>query len=288
MLKASARFLKTEPEVLDELEALAFDRAFRGAFRKARRSNRERVGSLLRERAGLDTDPAAVDAARAALQAKGACGPVSIARWDGRHLPYADGVVNLIGRVYDVGSHYFRRLQVGFTQGYAAVMVDFHGSTGYGQDFTDSIRGDWGGKPLEDLQKGLAAALERYPWIDGERKCALGASYGGYMVNWIAGNWPDRFRCLVNHDGVFDQRSMYYTTEELWFEEKEHGGLPHDARDKLLALAAMEGPVDPREYDGDTYYFFGDEDEMRLVMELSAAEVEPEGLVVWMDAAMSA
>ncbi len=84
--------------------------------------------------------------------------------------------------------------------------IDFHGSTGYGQAFTDAIRKDWGGKPLVDLQKGLAAALERYPWIDGGRACALGASYGGFMINWIAGNWPDGFRCLVNHDGIFDQR----------------------------------------------------------------------------------
>ncbi len=84
-------------------------------------------------------------------------------------------------------------------------MIDFHGSTGYGQAFTDSIRGDWGGKPFEDLKHGLDAALQAYPWMDGDRVAALGASYGGYMVNWIAGNWPDRFRCLVNHDGILDR-----------------------------------------------------------------------------------
>jgi dipeptidyl aminopeptidase/acylaminoacyl peptidase len=112
--------------------------------------------------------------------------------------------------------------------GYAVVFVDFHGSTGYGQAFTDSISGDWGGKPLEDLQKGLAAALGQYDWLDGDRACALGASYGGYMINWIAGNWPDRFRCLVNHAGLFDHRSMYYSTEELWFPEWDHGGPYHD------------------------------------------------------------
>jgi dipeptidyl aminopeptidase/acylaminoacyl peptidase len=120
--------------------------------------------------------------------------------------------------------HYRWNPQTYTGAGYGAVMVDFHGSTGYGQDFTDSISGDWGGKPLEDLQKGLAAALERYPWLDGDRVCALGASYGGYMINWIAGNWPEPFRCLVNHDGVFDNRMMYFTTEELWFPEWEHGG----------------------------------------------------------------
>ena len=108
--------------------------------------------------------------------------------------------------------------------GYGVVMIDFHGSPGYGQAFTDSISRDWGGKPLVDLQKGLAAALQKYPWLDGERACALGASYGGFMMNWIEGNWPDRFRCIVNHDGLFDQRMMYYSTEELWFPEWEFGG----------------------------------------------------------------
>ena len=108
--------------------------------------------------------------------------------------------------------------------GYAIVMIDFHGSPGYGQAFTDSISRDWGGKPLVDLQKGLAAAMEQFPWLDGDRACALGASYGGFMMNWIEGNWPDRFRCIVNHDGVFDQRMMYYSTEELWFPEWELGG----------------------------------------------------------------
>ena len=108
--------------------------------------------------------------------------------------------------------------------GYAVVMIDFHGSPGYGQAFTDSISRDWGGKPLVDLQKGLAAALEQFPWLDGERICALGGSYGGFMVNWIEGNWPERFRCVVDHDGLFDQRMMYYSTEELWFPEWEFGG----------------------------------------------------------------
>jgi len=108
--------------------------------------------------------------------------------------------------------------------GYGVVFIDFHGSPGYGQAFTDSISRDWGGKPLEDLQKGLAAAVVKYPWLDGERACSLGPSYGGFMQNWIAGNWPDRFRCIVNHDGIFDQRAMAYSTEELWFTEWEQGG----------------------------------------------------------------
>ena len=108
--------------------------------------------------------------------------------------------------------------------GYAVVFIDFHGSTGYGQAFTDSISGDWGGKPLEDLRAGLAAAFARYPWLDQDRVCALGASYGGYMINWLAGNWHEPFRCLINHSGLFDLESMYYSTEELWFPEWEFGG----------------------------------------------------------------
>ncbi len=122
--------------------------------------------------------------------------------------------------------HYRWNPQTYAGRGYAVAMVDFHGSMGYGQAFLESISGDWGGKPLEDLKKGLAAALEKYPWMDGERVCALGASYGGYMVNWIAGNWPDRFRCLVSHDGNLDERVAYFDTEELWFPEWEHGGTP--------------------------------------------------------------
>ncbi|MEJ2602428.1 MAG: S9 family peptidase [Gammaproteobacteria bacterium] len=120
--------------------------------------------------------------------------------------------------------HYRWNPQIYAAAGYATIFIDFHGSTGYGQAFSDSIKGDWGGKPLVDLQRGLSAALDAYPWLDGEHVCALGASYGGYMVNWIAGNWPERFRCLVNHDGAFDLRMMYFATEELWFPEYELGG----------------------------------------------------------------
>ena len=110
------------------------------------------------------------------------------------------------------------------SQGYAVISVDFHGSAGYGQEFMDAINQDWGGKPLIDLQKGLEAALTLDPQIDGNRACAMGASYGGYMINWIAGNWPDRFDCLVQHDGLFDMRSFYYSTEELWFPRWDFGG----------------------------------------------------------------
>jgi dipeptidyl aminopeptidase/acylaminoacyl peptidase len=125
---------------------------------------------------------------------------------------------------FDNHFHYRWNLEVYAGAGYGVVAIDFHGSTGYGQAFTDSIRKDWGGKPFVDLQLGLAAAVASRPWLDGDRACALGASYGGFMTNWIAGNWPDRFRCIVTHDGTFEQRMMYYATEELWFPEWEMGG----------------------------------------------------------------
>ena len=117
-------------------------------------------------------------------------------------------------------------------QGYAVVMIDFHGSTGYGQAFTDAISQHWGDRPLEDLQKGWAAAQQQYGFLDGANACALGASYGGYMVYWMAGNWhtpkSGAWKCLVDHDGVFDNRIMGYATEELWFSEWENGGTPYD------------------------------------------------------------
>ena len=108
--------------------------------------------------------------------------------------------------------------------GFGAVSVDFHGSVGYGQAFTDAINKDWGGRPLTDLKLGLAAATAKFAWLDADNVCAAGGSYGGYLMNWIAGNWPDRFKCLVSHDGVFDTRAMAYVTDELWFDEWEHGG----------------------------------------------------------------
>jgi dipeptidyl aminopeptidase/acylaminoacyl peptidase len=120
--------------------------------------------------------------------------------------------------------------------GYAAVTVDFHGSSGYGQAFTDAINHDWGGAPLQDLRLGIAAAARTNPLVDPHNACALGGSYGGYMVNWIAGNWSDGFKCLVSHDGVFDIRAMSYETEELWFTEWEFGGPPYEP----AAAAIME------------------------------------------------
>ncbi|MFI5167520.1 MAG: prolyl oligopeptidase family serine peptidase [Thermoanaerobaculales bacterium] len=121
--------------------------------------------------------------------------------------------------------HYRWNAQAYAGAGYAVVMVDFHGSTSYGQAFTDAINDDWGGAPFEDLMKGLDFALAKYPFLDKERMGALGASYGGYMINWVAGH-TGRFKCLVCHDGDFDERMGYFDTEELWFNEWEHKGLP--------------------------------------------------------------
>jgi dipeptidyl aminopeptidase/acylaminoacyl peptidase len=113
--------------------------------------------------------------------------------------------------------------------GYVVIMINFHGSTGYGQKFIDAINGDWGGAPFEDLMKGLDYAEDHYSFIDKTRECALGASYGGYMANWILGH-TDRFKCIVSHDGMFNAESAWGTTEELWFNNWEFKGTPYDNR----------------------------------------------------------
>jgi dipeptidyl aminopeptidase/acylaminoacyl peptidase len=114
--------------------------------------------------------------------------------------------------------------------GYVVIMINFHGSTGYGQKFIDAINGDWGGAPFEDLMKGLDYAEQTYPFIDKNRECALGASYGGYMINWIEGH-TDRFKCLVSHDGMFNAEAAWGSTEELWFNDWEFKGTPYDNRE---------------------------------------------------------
>ncbi len=113
------------------------------------------------------------------------------------------------------------------TGSYVVVMVNPHGSTGYGQAFTDGVNGDWGGKPYVDLMKGLDYVEQTYPFIDKTREAALGASYGGYMIDWILGH-TDRFKCLVSHDGMFNTVAAYGSTEELWFNEWEFKGTPWD------------------------------------------------------------
>ena len=114
--------------------------------------------------------------------------------------------------------------------GYVVVMINFHGSTGYGQKFIDAINGDWGGAPFEDLMKGLDEAERTYPFIDKDRECALGASFGGYMANWILGH-SNRFKCIVSHDGSFNNESAWGTTEELWFDEWEFKGALYNNRE---------------------------------------------------------
>ena len=109
--------------------------------------------------------------------------------------------------------------------GYVVVMINPRGSTGYGQKFIDEINGDWGGKPYVDLMRGLDYVEKTYPYIDKDRECALGASYGGYMINWLLGH-TTRFKCLVAHDGMFNTVSSFGTTEELWFHTWEFKGTP--------------------------------------------------------------
>lgn len=126
--------------------------------------------------------------------------------------------------------HYRWNAQMFASRGYVVLMVNPRGSTGYGQKFTDEISKDWGGKAYVDLMNGLDYALKNYPFMDSTRVAAAGASYGGYMMNWI-GSHTGRFRCIVSHDGVFNPKSMYGTTEELWFPEWEFGGTPYQHPD---------------------------------------------------------
>jgi dipeptidyl aminopeptidase/acylaminoacyl peptidase len=111
--------------------------------------------------------------------------------------------------------------------GYVVVMINPRGSTGYGQAVVDGVNGDWGGKPFSDLMTGLDYAEQHYPFIDKNRECALGASYGGYMANWVLGH-TDRFKCIVSHDGMFNAESAFGSTEEDWFNVWEFKGHPWD------------------------------------------------------------
>lgn len=107
-------------------------------------------------------------------------------------------------------------------RGFVVAEVNFHGSTGYGQKFTDAISQHWGDYPYEDVMRGVDV-VARLPYVDSMRMGAAGASYGGYMVYWIAGH-TNRFKVLVDHDGVFNTASMAGSTEELWFTDWEFGG----------------------------------------------------------------
>lgn len=123
--------------------------------------------------------------------------------------------------------HYRWNAELFAAPGYVAVMVNPRGSTGYGQEFTNEISGDWGGKVFTDLMNGVDYVTSHYSFIDRNRIAAAGASYGGYMMNWMEGH-NDRgiFKCLVSHDGVYDAASMFGSTEELWFPIWELKGTP--------------------------------------------------------------
>lgn len=127
------------------------------------------------------------------------------------------------------------------SQGFAVLMINPHGSPGQGQKFTDAVLNDWGGVPYQDLMQGLDYAADKYKFINKDNSCALGASYGGFMVNWIQGQ-TDRFKCLVTHDGVFSTLSMFYATEELWFPKAEYcpisarGCVPYDSESRKYYL----------------------------------------------------
>jgi len=115
--------------------------------------------------------------------------------------------------------------QLWASHGYAVAMVNFHGSTGYGQNFTNSVSGNWGGHGFIDIMNATDFLLKKFKWLDADRISACGASYGGYMINWILGN-TNRFKCLVCHDGLFDTQNFFFSTDELWFAEWEFKGTP--------------------------------------------------------------
>ncbi len=132
--------------------------------------------------------------------------------------------------------HYRWSVQMFAAQGHVAIQLNPRGSSGYGARFQDQISGDWGGRCHEDILRGLDHALARHPFIDPARVGAAGASFGGFMVNWFLGH-TDRFRAFVSHDGIFTAETMAYTTDELWFEVWEHGGMPHTNREAALRFS---------------------------------------------------
>jgi len=122
---------------------------------------------------------------------------------------------------------YAGNLELLAANGYVVITINFHGSTGYGQKFIDSVTGDWGGAPFEDEMKGLDYAEKTYLFIDKDRECAIGSSYGGFMANWVLGH-TDRFKCIVSHHSVFNAESFWGTTDELWYPDWDFKGTPYD------------------------------------------------------------
>ncbi|MDZ7314597.1 MAG: S9 family peptidase [candidate division KSB1 bacterium] len=126
--------------------------------------------------------------------------------------------------------HYRWNTSLFASRGFVVVALNIRGSKGYGQEWCDAVSRDWGGGPYQDILAGIDYVVERYSFIDKERIAAAGASYGGYMINWIA-TQTDRFKALVSHAGVFDLVSKYGATDELWFPEWEFGGIPYENPD---------------------------------------------------------
>jgi dipeptidyl aminopeptidase/acylaminoacyl peptidase len=144
--------------------------------------------------------------------------------------------------------------------GYVVVMINRRGSTGAGQQFVDDITGDWGGKPLVDLMKGLDFVLQKYPFTDPQRVAAAGGSYGGYMADWLASQSKGRFRALVSHAGVYDLTSMYGATEELWFPEHDLGGTPWTNPQAYQQMSPSSYAADFGKYKTPTLVICGEQD----------------------------
>jgi dipeptidyl aminopeptidase/acylaminoacyl peptidase len=126
--------------------------------------------------------------------------------------------------------HYRWNVQAFAGRGFIVVAPNPRGSTGFGQQFSDEIRGDWSGRVITDIMASLDAALKKYPNADRTKVIAAGGSYGGYAVNWIAGHYPDRFAAFVSHAGIFNTLAMQLATEEMWFPQWEFMGFPWESR----------------------------------------------------------
>jgi dipeptidyl aminopeptidase/acylaminoacyl peptidase len=120
--------------------------------------------------------------------------------------------------------HYRWNAQLFAAAGYVVILPNFHGSSGFGLKFMDAIKGQWGGAPYEDQMKAVDTALS-WPYVDATRVAAAGASYGGYMANWVEGH-TDRFRTIVSHDGLYDLVTMLYSSDFVGGSQQEFKGTP--------------------------------------------------------------
>ncbi len=157
------------------------------------------------------------------------------------------------------GFHYRWNASLFAAPGYVVAMVNFRGSRGYGQEWCDAVSKDWGGGPYQDLMAGLDYLLKTYPYIDRNKLAAAGASYGGFMIDWIATH-TDRFKVLVSHAGVFDQRSMYGATEELWFPEWEFAGSPYEHPEQYEKWSPSYYVANLKKYKTPTLVIHGEQD----------------------------